>query len=100
MICDGKTCQPTTNRARDKVKEADKEDAAHILLLPLLLADQDDQDDQDDRPITDRSQGSSLRVTSQILDHFGHVFFLWLSWKVVGNTWAVLVIVIVVHNIG
>ena len=77
-----KTCEPASKGPGEKVKEADKESlkeettsskeetTSHLLLLapslllPLLGADQDDQ------RITDRSQGSSLRViTSQLLGH-------------------------------
>ena len=76
VIFGEKTCQPATNGAGDKMKEANekssKEDVTHLLLLLLLhllllLTDQDDRL----IVITDRSQGSSLRVTSQLLGHLG-----------------------------
>ena len=76
-----KTCEPASKGPGEKVKEADKESlkeettsskeetTSHLLLLapslPLPLGAV-----QDDQPITDRSQGSSLRViTSQLLGH-------------------------------
>jgi len=75
------SCEPASKGPGEKVKEADKESlkeettsskeetTSHLLLLapslPLPLGAV-----QDDQPITDRSQGSSLRViTSQLLGH-------------------------------
>ena len=99
VIFGDKTCQPATNGASDKMKEADekssKEDATHLLVLllhPFLLTDQDDRL----IVITDRSQGSSLRVTSQLLGHLGLASHLpsclgGIRWKVVENTWIVLI---------